>query len=495
MSDRTRAEALRVLAASGDHPLMRSFPQGAVFAWDHDLRYLSAGGRGLAEVGLSRQMLEGRTIFEALPVETASMLEPLYRAALRGESTTIDVPFGGRIFSQRLSPVLDESGQIVAGMGFTQDVSDVRAAETALRESEERARLSFQHAPIGEALVELDGRWREVNPALTKLTGYTESELLGMTFQDITHPEDLDADLQQLEQLLAGEIASYQIEKRYLTASGAVVWVLLAVSLVTEDGRPLYLIAQIQDVTELKRQHDALEDLIAVLAHDLRTPLTSVVGFAELLGQDWDGDSDAERRSLAARIVSSGQAMERLVDSTLTVSTLAAHTMTTNPQPVKVDQVAGEALGLLADSNTSVDMSGLQPLMAWVDPAQLNQALTNLFTNAIKYGGGEITVAARETAGTVQLTISDRGPGVPPDFVPYLFDRFVRSQEAQDGPQRGSGLGLYIVQQLMSINNGSVIYSPNPGGGAAFTLSLPQPPKLPPFGPAPPALDRPVNAT
>ncbi|HEV8176970.1 MAG TPA: PAS domain-containing protein, partial [Gemmatimonadales bacterium] len=116
-----RADALAALAGAGDNPFMRSFPQGAVFTWDHDLRYLSSGGQGLADVGLSREMLEGRTIFEVFPAETASAIEPLYRAALRGESTTIDVPYAGRVYSQRLSPVLDRDGSIVAGMGFTQD--------------------------------------------------------------------------------------------------------------------------------------------------------------------------------------------------------------------------------------------------------------------------------------------------------------------------------------------------------------------------------------
>lgn len=249
------SEALVALAAAGENPLVRSFPQGAVFAWDPELRYLSAGGRGLGDVGLSRTMLEGRTIFEVFPPETAAAIEPLYRAALLGQSTTVDVPYEGRIYSQHLAPVLDRGGDIVAGMGFTRDVTEVRDAERALRESEERSRLSFEHAPIGQALVELDGRWRQVNAAVVRLLGYTEEQLLGMTFQDITHPDDLDADLALVQQLLDGQMGSYQLEKRYVTATGAVVSVLLAVSLVRDShDDPLYFIAQIQDVTALRRQ-------------------------------------------------------------------------------------------------------------------------------------------------------------------------------------------------------------------------------------------------
>ena len=238
------------LLASSEHPIVHSFPHGALIVFDHDLRYLSAGGLGLREVGLSREALEGRTIFEAFPPETAAVIEPLYRAALAGESTTFDVPYGGRTFSQRLAPVLGDDGVVLAGMGFTQDVTETRLGEQQLKESEQRFRLAFEHAPIGIAIVGLDGLFREVNPALCRLLGYPPDRLLALTFQDITHPDDLDADLSLLAQLLVGERDSYAMEKRYYSASGALVWALLTVSLVlADDGEPLYFVSQIQDLS------------------------------------------------------------------------------------------------------------------------------------------------------------------------------------------------------------------------------------------------------
>jgi len=248
------------LLVSSEHPIVHSFPHGALIVFDHDLRYLSAGGLGLREVGLSREALEGRTIFEAFPPETAAALEPLYRAALAGESRTFDVPYAGRTYSMRLSPILGDDVVVLAGMGFTQDVTDTRLGEQQLRESEQRFRLAFEHAPIGIAIVGLDGLFREVNPALCRLTGYPSDRLRALTFQDITHPEDLDADLSLLAQLLAGELDSYAMEKRYYSASGALVWVLLTVSLVLgDDGEPLYFVSQIQDITDRKMREQATE--------------------------------------------------------------------------------------------------------------------------------------------------------------------------------------------------------------------------------------------
>jgi PAS domain S-box-containing protein len=135
-----------------------------------------------------------------------------------------------------------------------------RAAE-ALRESEERFSGAFEHAPIGVALVSPDGRWLKVNRALCALVGYSQAELLTLTYQDITHPEDLEVDRENVRRTLAGEIRSYQMEKRYVHQRGHFVTSLLNVSLVRDgQGQPLYFIAQIQDITERKRAEAALTE-------------------------------------------------------------------------------------------------------------------------------------------------------------------------------------------------------------------------------------------
>ena len=104
-------------------------------------------GSGLAAVGLSREGLEGKTLFQAFPTDTTGVVEPRFRGVFEGRFSTVDVPFAGRIFSQRLTPIFDEAGEIVAGMGVAQDVTDTRAAGQARLESEECFRLSFVHGP------------------------------------------------------------------------------------------------------------------------------------------------------------------------------------------------------------------------------------------------------------------------------------------------------------------------------------------------------------
>jgi PAS domain S-box-containing protein len=172
------------------------------------------------------------------------------------------------------------SGQILGSGAVIRDISEQRriaaereqalarekkarqAAEAAneqLRESEERFRLTIDNAPIGMALVALDGRFVRVNRALCELTGYDASELTKLTYQQITHPDDVDSDVAQAARLASGEIQRYQLEKRYIRKDGSTVAIMRSVSILRgRDGTPLYYIAQIEDITERKRAENAL---------------------------------------------------------------------------------------------------------------------------------------------------------------------------------------------------------------------------------------------
>ena len=145
----------------------------------------------------------------------------------------------------------DEEGTPLRVTGSHTDISDRKQAEEALRESEERFRSAFDYASIGMALVGLDGRWLKVNPAMSEILGYSEQEFLELTFQAITHPDDLQTNLNYAQQLLRGEIRSYEMQKRYFHKLGHEVWTLLSVSLMRDtNSQPLYFISQVQDISD-----------------------------------------------------------------------------------------------------------------------------------------------------------------------------------------------------------------------------------------------------
>jgi diguanylate cyclase (GGDEF)-like protein/PAS domain S-box-containing protein len=162
-------------------------------------------------------------------------------------------------------------GTIVRWLGCVADVTDQVDATAALRRSEQQFRLAMEHAPIGMALVDVDGRFLDVNRALCRIVGYDEEQLVGRTFQQITHPDDLAADLENVARLLDGTLDHYAMEKRFVTRDHDVVWVLLAVSLARDEtGRPAYFVSQIQDVTASR----AAQELLAHRA--LHDPLTGL---------------------------------------------------------------------------------------------------------------------------------------------------------------------------------------------------------------------------
>jgi PAS domain S-box-containing protein len=156
--------------------------------------------------------------------------------------------------------VKDEYGETRLYEGYLEDISDRKQTLAVLRESEERFQNAFKFAAIGMALVAPDGRWVKVNRSLCGLVGYSEEELLTKTFQDITHPDDLETDLEFVRQMLAKKIQTYQMEKRYIHKSGRIVWISLSVSLVRDgEDNPLYFISQIEDITDRKQVEENLK--------------------------------------------------------------------------------------------------------------------------------------------------------------------------------------------------------------------------------------------
>lgn len=249
------------LSRAGSLPIVRSFPPGAIVVFDHDLRYLSAGGLGLAGIGLSQDTLQGRTIFEIFPAAVAAAMAPSYRAALAGTESAVHVPFDGRLYLQRLGPLRDADGAIVAGMAFTQDVTDSRRLEESRRESEERLRQVIEHAPMGLAILRPDLGVTQVNPAFCRLTGHGEQQLLGMNAADLLVDPDGELDKVRMSRLLRGAAPSYAADVRFRTADGTLAWAALSVSLLrSADGSPAQFIVQVKDIGDRKRAEQSLLD-------------------------------------------------------------------------------------------------------------------------------------------------------------------------------------------------------------------------------------------
>ena len=228
------------------------------------------------------------------------------------------------------------------------DMSTRKRAEEALRLQEERFRSAFDHAPIGIALIAPGGKFLRVNRALCEIVGHSEHELLTTDFQTITHPDDLEADLRYVREMLAGTIRTFQLEKRYFHKAGHVVHVLMSVSLVQGgDGEPLYFIEQIQDISDRKRAEAELvrasraaeaanrakSEFLANMSHEIRTPMNGVIGMTELA---LDTDLTAEQREYMNAVKQSAEALLTVINDILDFSKIEAGKLDLDPVPFRL---------------------------------------------------------------------------------------------------------------------------------------------------------------
>jgi two-component system, chemotaxis family, CheB/CheR fusion protein len=253
-----------------------------LFLKDRSSVYLACNHHFARMLGLTPDQVVGRTDLDLFPGNLAvKYRSDDQRIMESGMAEVIEEQFVHEDYSGWVrtvkTPIRDEAGDVIGIHGIFWDITAEKAAETGRKEQEELFHNTFEQAAVGIAHVALDGTWLRVNRRLCELVGYGHDELMAHTFQEITHPHDLARDLTFVQQLLAGDLPSYSMEKRYLRKSGDVIWCNLTVSLVrTAAGEPHYFIAVIEDIgdrkyaeEELLLYREKLETLVAARTAEL----------------------------------------------------------------------------------------------------------------------------------------------------------------------------------------------------------------------------------
>jgi PAS domain S-box-containing protein len=399
----------------------------------------------------------------------------------------------GRVF-ERYSQPRRNGEEIIGRVWSFRDVTERRRVEEALKESEERFRATFEQAAVGVAHVRPDGRFLLVNHKFCDIVGYTREELLGKTFQEITYPYDLKADLQNVQMLLANIIQNYSLHKRCIRKDGSFVWTNLTASLVRKTtGEPAYLIGVLEDISEHKKleeqlsqaqKMEAIGQLAGGIAHDFNNLLTAVIGYGNLLKAEVANGS-----SLNVYVTQILNAAEKAALLTRDLLTFGRKHIT-NLQAVNMNKILTNMENLLAGIlGRDIEFSmvlGDKNMQVFADPAHLEQVVMNLAINArdAMPEGGRLLIKTDivdldaqfikahgfgRKGSYVLLLFEDTGMGMDADTRGRIFEPFFTTKEVG----KGTGLGLAIVYGIVKQHDGFITVHSEPGIGSSFNIFLP----------------------
>jgi signal transduction histidine kinase len=224
---------------------------------------------------------------------------------------------------------------------------------------------------------------------------------------------------------------------------------------------------------ELREVNEAMRSFIATAAHDLRSPLASMVGFSSLLAKNWDTLSEEKRLQFVTTIDRQSHKLTWLVNDLLTLSSIEGGVLNTRPERIAVADAISQCIAASGLDTAEISVSCPPELVIRADPVHVGRMIDNYLQNAFKYGEPPVRVEARRLSDMVEILVADHGAGVPPDFEAKLFGKFARADSPSTRQKKGTGLGLSIVRGLAEANEGTAQYQPNLPGGACFSVLLP----------------------
>lgn len=394
--------------------------------------------------------------------------------------------------------VEDKSGQRLGAVMVLRDVSVRLQQEAQLRDSERRFRDAFDHAPLGMALVSMDGQFLQVNDSLCKLLQSEASCLRTQNQSDLSHPDDKAHEAFRLHELIDGRVPLVQFEKRYLLADRTnPLWVLVSVSVMREGQQPTCYLYQVHDLTDQKRAAEQLAEVseqrikLAVLeqtnrakseflsraSHEIRTPLNAVIGFAQLL-QSSNIYEPEKTREFAQHILSAGNHLLSMVNDVLNLHQASEGALRLNMQRVDLSSIVDTAISLLSPMSAKHCVTFEQKVtpstLVLADVTRLRQVLFNLISNAIKYNrqGGQVLFDSSVNAiGMVRLAVRDNGQGMTEEQLEHLFQPFDRLGQ-EHSKIEGVGLGLVVTRSLMEQMGGGIYFESVLGEGTSAIIEL-----------------------
>lgn len=431
----------------------------------------------------------GRLIDSVVPEDRPRFLGALHpppaKREIDEEYRILDEKNRVRWIRDRAFPVLDETGNVIRWTGVADDVTDQKALHSTLLEAraaaEEAGRALGQFFDMSLDMICIagtDGFFKKVNPAFSRTLGYEEDLLLGKPFFEWIHPDDLDKTYQAVANL-KGAIVVVSFENRYRHRNGHYLWLEWNAT-ADQEGEQIFAVAR--NVTQrkaleedLRRSNAELEQFAYIASHDLREPLRMVTSFVQLLKKRYEGKLGADADEYIGHAVDGVERMRRMIEGLLKLSRIERR----GNQMEKVNLMVpvGQALQNLSltikDKSAVIEVPKEFPDV-YADADQLTLLFQNLFENALKFVKNrqpEVRVTIKPLGNFWEVSVSDNGPGIPPDQEERIFQIFQRLD--QNEKDEGCGIGLALCRRVVERHGGSICGINEPGKGSIFRFILP----------------------
>jgi PAS domain S-box-containing protein len=394
-----------------------------------------------------------------------------------------------------------DDGRLVGFGTVIRDLTERKRGDDALRESEERYRLLVSSvADYAIFLLTPDGTVASWNLGAERLKGYRADEIVGQHFSRFYTDEDRRDGVPG--QGLAKALADGHLESEgwRIRRDGSRFWANVVITaLYGTDGTHRGFAKVTRDLTDRKRAEDALRgvlererataarlqeldqmknELVSVIAHDLRGPVEVVESLLVLLRDDWATASEAERLELVERAATRVQAIGDFVDDVFDLARIETGELGVEPEPFDLAPVIAQVVEdvEVADPDRTVSVDAAPGAWAVGDERRTWQVLSNVVSNATKFSppGSPLAISVEHAGAEVVVSVTDQGPGIPEDQQALLFQRFVRLPQSKGTP--GSGMGLFIARSLVEAQGGRMWVTSSPGAGATFHVALPAAP-------------------
>ena len=337
-------------------------------------------------------------------------------------------------------------------------------------------KAAYDELPDGVLVADADGRVEVINPAAERILGRSTDEALGRDYREVLPLVDAQGrDWWTCTAPYDGLATRIRQPERLLTldhGSGSRDVLVTARYVRDADRRVVRLVVSLRDTDARARNERSGAELVSTVAHELRSPLTSVKGFTATLLAKWDRFNDEQKKLMLQTVNSDADRVTRLISELLDVSRIEAGRLELRRQVVDLPGLVQKDIAARVASGEQEDRfrvvtQGELPEM-WLDPDKMAQVIGNLIENAMRHGGGTVTVAVTPADDGAQVAVSDEGDGIPAEAVGRVFTKFWRG-----GGRGGTGLGLYITKGIVEAHGGSIEAGQADSGGALMRFTVP----------------------